>query len=265
MLTLFFTLILSTTSIAADHFSATAERQNQTPYAYAITSESLDFHAELESGAEKERFELINLIKQDQALHQGILDFATLGHVEQEQILVKVFSLQTGAYPVAPKLILSKGPKGQDAFFEFDLIHQGPGTVYIDFKSLGATDHPYASLLLLIHETRHSAQLQLAFSTNGVLARGYAEAFGAQKKVFDYQEKISYCDFMSLLNEYEAFQYANFILNRLTEGKVNISGMGTLASQYDQFGKVLLDLPALMHNNPKDEWFLLFNDLAKAQ
>jgi hypothetical protein len=256
-------LLLSTSAFAVDNFSATAERQTKTPYAYAITRESLDFHKALESSVQSERDALVEEIKNDLILHQNILNFENLNSLEQEATLLKVFALETKNYPLAPELILGPGPKGQEAFFDFDLKAQSPGKVYIDYKRLAAEDHPYASLLLLIHEVRHSAQLQLGFSTRSAEARGYAAAFSAQKAVFDQNEKITYCDFMSLLNEYEAFQFANYVVNRLTEGKVNIKGMGTIASQYDEEGKLLLDLPKLMHDHQENEWFERFNALVK--
>lgn len=263
MLPLLITTLLFTVASAQNDYFATRERQTKDPFAFALTYESLDFHRALARDAFSERNVLIKKIQMKADLHRQIINFAEIDLATQKAVLREVFALQTQNYAQPPLLTLGAGPKGEAAFFEFNPAAPGPGKVYIDFKRLAAKDHPYASLLLLIHETHHSAQFQMGNTQVGPRAHGYFEAFRAQKEIFSQNEKISFGDFMSLLNEYEAFQYANFILNRLTSGKVQIKGMGTNASQYNSDGSIKLNIMQLMLDNPESEWFEIFNQMNK--
>ena len=47
------------------------------------------------------------------------------------------------------------------------------------------------------------------------------------------------------MNEYEAFQYGNYVLGKLTHWQVDMLNMGTFASQFDNQGLLKLDLIAL--------------------
>ena len=107
--------------------------------------------------------------------------------------------------------------------------------------------NPHAGLMLLIHETRHSAQIQRAFdptsSMNESIAKGYRAAFHAQKEL---SSKItSFSDFLTLNNEYEAFSFGNFVVGSLTDWKADTLDMGTFASQYNADQSLKIDLVEL--------------------
>lgn len=93
------------------------------------------------------------------------------------------------------------------------------------------------------------------------IAKGFKASFFAQK---DASLGVrSFCDFLTLLSEYEAFQFGNYILGKLTNWKVNLSDMGTLASQYDSHGHSKLDLSELIKNtNRKRLWRSLISFIA---
>ena len=171
-----------------------------------------------------------------------------------------VFALEVEALGInAPQLVIEKGIIPGPGFFDFDLEHPSSGKVILNPTELAKLEDPYSSLSLLIHETRHSAQLQLAFKETSPLAHGYHAAFSAQKIL----KGLSFCDFTLLLNEYEAFQFSNFILGSIVQN--NLFDMGTFASQYDNNGNPKIDLPKLADEIPVDQLLLKFNELEKEQ
>lgn len=257
-----FSLLLITAShlTLAHEDLCTPEVQHEVPYAFALNRESMPFHSALSQLALKERSALIKKIKENPFLVQQIQNYPKLTLKQQEYVLNQVFISEVQVLKMRiPTLILGPGPGGRSTFFEFDPNIPLPGKVYIDFKRLKETDHPYASLALLIHETRHSAQLQLSQVDRGPLGQGYAEAFIFQHELFQSGRKISFCNFASLLNEYEAFQFANYVLFELTDGQVSIEGMGTAASSYDQRGNLIVDLLRVMRTSPEHIWFEQMN------
>ncbi|MNX91128.1 hypothetical protein D3C86_1232000 [compost metagenome] len=154
-----------------------------------------------------------------------------------------------------------KGP----AFFDFDPEKPGSGRVILNPEALAKESNPYTSLLLLVHETRHSAQFQLAFDAKRAaepLARAYQAAFKAQKQLGN---KLNFCDFCTLHNELEAFQFGNYVVGALTDWRVATGDMGTLASQYDAHGHLKLDLVALEKRVGRDCLLDAFNEREKVQ
>lgn len=76
-------------------------------------------------------------------------------------------------------------------------------------------------------------------------------------------------DFLTLINEYEAFQFGNYVVGALTEGVVDTLGMGAYASQYNADFSLKIDLPKLFKdheaNSENQSILKAFNTLEKAQ
>lgn len=245
-----------------DPFYANAVVQLANPRAYALTKPAIRFHAASKHTQEKER--VVAQLRLNRALAKQIKTFETLSYDKQVKTLEAVFKALVRAMGIpAPTLLLEKGPQERIAYFDFDPALGGTGTIYIDPGHLLAD--PYETLILLIHETRHSAQFQLSQTQiPNALAKGYKEAFRVQHQIFESGTRISFCDFSSLLNEHEAFEFANYVVNRLTGGKVNRIEMGTMASQFNEKGEPHLDVLQLLQTTRSDEeTFQTFNDLMK--
>ncbi len=81
--------------------------------------------------------------------------------------------------------------RGRSAFFDFNLEQPGPGRVILNPDELKKAGK-FESISLLIHETRHSAQLQMAVNHPTTLAgQVYHAAFQAQKKAVFARSVIS--------------------------------------------------------------------------
>lgn len=239
---LFFTYASFAQSIDKNYF-ANSDVQKLKPEAFALQPESRDFLQLNEVTAKKEIMTFLNLIQSDHELVENIKLFPELTWEKKEKILRAIFALEVQALDIkAPELIIDSNTIKGEAYFEFDLNHPGAGKVILNPKAISQDSNPYTALMLLIHETRHSAQFQKAYDPtsdlNGALASGYRAAFQAQK---EFATKItSFSDFLTLNNEYEAFRFGNFIVGILTNWKADTLGMGTYASQFnsDQTSKI---------------------------
>lgn len=267
-------LFLSTTSFAQTldpSYFANQEVQSLSPNAFALQPEAKNFLQNIKDSSIHERDLFLKNIKNDRVLFENIQNFALLAWPKKEEVLRSVFALEVLSLNItAPNLIIdSKRIKGE-AFFDFDVTHPDAGTVIINPEAIQKDPNPYTSLMLLIHETRHSAQFQLAFNpakTNDAVAIGFKAAFIAQK---DLSANIkSFSDFLTLLNEYEAFSFGNYVVGELTNGKVNTLGMGTFASQYNADKSLKINLDELFlkfdHGEIKDSVLEEFNRQEKAQ
>ena len=101
----------------------------------------------------------------------------------------------------------------------------------------------------------------MAFSSNELLAQGYLSAFETQTHL----SGASFSDFLTLLNEYEAFQFANQVLELLTDGQFDSVMMGTFASQFDAHGELKIDLIKLHQNGQEGSLLEKFNEHMTAQ
>ena len=245
MIKLLLCLFITKKAIAADFF-ATNKVQRRFPHAFALQPESRKFLKESYKKTIEYGDRLIKAIKHDHHLYTAILNWENLSMKEQIPYLRRVFELEYKALNIQPPQLKINDPKMQrGAFFEFDPNKPGTGTVYINTRKL----KNYESLALIIHETFHSAQFQYAFSNNkSAHAKAHKEAFIAQKQLFG---KLGFCDFLTLNNEYEAFLLGNYVLGKLTYWKLEMLGMGTFASQFNQQGHLrinLLDLSQKLGN-----------------
>lgn len=238
-------------------FFANAKLQKQAPGAFALMPEAAEFHKAMDNKVE--RAALVDALKGV----NGIDNFESLEWPEKEQVLREVFAKECEALKMtAPELVIEDGAIPGPAFYDFDVENPTPGTVTLNPEALQKMDNGYAPLLLLIHETRHSAQFQRAFMSDGELGpveKGYREAYVAQRQLSGY----SFADFTTLLNEYEAFQFANGVMEKLTNGEVDTVGMGTLAGQYSDAGALRTDLKLLFEELPHEAILDVFNELEK--
>lgn len=251
-------MFLLQVSFAAD-FYASKELQDKYPGAFATQGSTQHFHQEL--AALEDRASLVDDIKSNATLHHKLLQFNSLSLDEQVDVLNELFLLECKNLNMTPpELIIDETSIPGWAFFEFDFALGGAGKVYLNKAKLKTAENKAEFIILLLHETRHSAQFQLAQKDpHSPLGVGYVKAFTAQKEMKTKGIKTSFCDFMLLLNEYEAFQFANYVHGALTNFQTPINDMGTLASQYDSQGEIRLDINEVLSNLD------LFNEKSKIQ
>lgn len=251
-------------AFAADSsFYANKGLQDKYPQAFALSASSVPFH---KSSSERsaEKIQLIHEIRKLPALHQQILNFDHLDLFSQVKVLRQLFTVETKVLGIVqPELIIDETSIPGYAFFEFDLQKNSPGKVFLNLKKLREEKNKSEFIVLLLHETRHSAQLQLAQRGHGPLSIGYKASFIAQKELKETNTKMSFCDFMLLLNEYEAFQFANYVYGAITGWNTPVNDMGTLASQYDHQGELRLDILEVLQGH--EEPYQRFNELEKEQ
>jgi hypothetical protein len=246
-------------------FFARRDMQALMPEAFSLTTQSLPMLSALQSESQPKREALIQAIRRDPSLHQRIRGFATLNWDAQEAVLKQVFTLECRILGITPpELAFDTTLKGP-AYFDFDLTRPGAGRVLLNPTELAKESNPYAALLLLIHETRHSAQLQLAFDpqrSGAYPAKGYRAAFEAQKK---HSKQLNFSEFCSLHNEYEAFQFGNYVVGALTDWTVDTLDMGCFSSQFDKQGRLKIDLLAIAQTVGGDGLLDAFNERQKEQ
>jgi hypothetical protein len=250
-------------------FFASREFQNQFPGAFALQAESQEFVARSLPETLRAGNVLIGAIQRIPGLASAVLRFPRMTEAERIQIMNQVFFLQTRSSGFqAPELVLdNEAPRS--AFFEFNPKAPGPGKVILNPAKLFKDANPYSALLFLIHETRHAQQFQLAFGpspgNHGPSAQAYKAAFTAQKQIFDQSTRTAYCDFLTLNNEYEAFMFGNYVMEKLTLGAVDTSEMGTWASQYTLERGLRIHLPMLALRVGAENLLNAFNRLEVIQ
>jgi len=258
----FFFIILSLftgSPVNADSFYANEAAQRTRAEGFALQPESAVFVRQSKRVSLWQAERLIKDLKEDQELFAQLQSFSGLTPMEQVPVLKAVFKVEVRSMGIkAPNLVIDLNyPRA--AFFEFDVNSTNPGTVIIN-PSKSYADNPLMSLSLLIHETRHSLQLQMAQAgktqgMRGPMARAYFNAFQAQREL---SGKLSFCDFLTLNNEYEAFLFGNYVIHKLYDARVDMISMGTFASQFDREGNLKIDL-AHLHARPAKNVLEEFN------
>ena len=244
-------------------FFANESVQRTRPEAFVLQPESRAFLRALEGDSAQVREALVAGIRARAPLARAIAEWKKLTIEEQIPHLREIFALEVAAMGItAPELVIdAKAIPGRAAFFEFDVQKPGPGRVLLNPDELRSMDK-FASLALLIHETRHSAQFQRAFAEpDTVQGRAYRAAF---EKQFDGTVR-SFCDFLTLNNEFEAFSFGNWVVGRLTDWRVEMPDMGTFASQYDRQGRLKIDLPQLAEETDGTSLLVKFNEAESVQ
>lgn len=283
---LFAVVLLSVAPLAqaASSFYATQELQSQYPQAFALQPEAQAFVETAQAKTIEDANKLVELILADDDLVSALSNWRQLSIDQQIPHLRKVFALEYRSMGIKkPKLVIDNHSyPNKMVYFDFNPLDFSPlvadtnqlktGTVYLNPEKL-ATQDKFASLAFLIHETRHSYQFQLGQiaqkkEEDVLLALGYVAAFNAQKSLTGF----GFSDFLTLLNEYEAFQYGNYVLGRLTHWKLDLTSMGTFASQFDSHGQLKIDLLQLSSDKhhgdtiaPQPSLLEKYNQAAKAQ
>ncbi|MCA0892614.1 hypothetical protein [Microbulbifer agarilyticus] len=249
---------------ATGSFYANPELQRKMPAAFALQPEAQAFLAPAFQQTIAHGDALVAAIQQDAELAQAIADWPKLTIEQQVPYLKRVFAIETQVMGIEPPTLLidNYSYPGRMVYFDFDPQNPSTGTVYLNPDKL-AERPKYDSLAFLIHETRHSLQFQHAFSVNiegaDTLATGYAEAFKAQKAL----KGFSFSDFLTLVNGYEAFQFGNYVLGKLTNWQLDTRDMGTYASQFDTHGKLKIDLVQLATEDAESSLLERYNVQAR--
>ncbi|WP_131783224.1 hypothetical protein [Legionella gresilensis] len=247
-------------------FFANSSFQNLFPGASVLHVDSRNFLEESLLTTYAQGDILISAIRSEPGLADLVVNFPQLNELERIEVMNRIFALQVkGSGLPAPELILDNSAR-KSTFFQFDPAKPGTGKVILNPVKLFASSNPHAALLFLIHETRHSYQFQMGFSgIASVDATAYQAGFLAQKQIFDQGLKVSFCDFLTLNQEYEAFLFGNYVMEVLTNGAVKTTDMGTLASQYLISSGLRLDLPKLARETDTQNLLEAFNELEKTQ
>lgn len=258
-------LVFAVTAFADEvsRFFANESVQRARPEAFVLQPESRAFLDALVGDSAEIREALVAGIRARAPLAQAIRNWDKLSIEEQIPHLREVFALEVAAMGIAPPelVIDAKAIPGRAAFFEFDVQKPGPGRVLLNPDELRGMDK-FASLALLIHETRHSAQFQKAFAEPAsIQGRAFKAAF---EKQFDGTVR-SFCDFLTLNNEFEAFSFGNWVVGRLTDWQVEMPDMGAFASQYDRQGRLKIDLPRLAEETSGASLLEKFNEAERTQ
>ena len=238
-------------------FYANRSIQELSPPAFALEMVSKEFinTVSLTTYSEADKF-LVELAKNEE-LFEKVKNYHLLTLVEQIVVLRNVFEIEVRAMNITPPKLIIDVNYERAAYFEYDLQDATNGIVYIN-PSITFNTNKFMSLSLLIHETRHSAQLNLAKNVSTeILGHHYYQAFKAQK---DLSGQLGFSDFLTLNNEYEAFLFANYTIYKLFNGTIDMVDMGTFASQVNRRGKVKIDLQNL-HDHHSDRLTEVFNFL----
>ena len=250
-------------------FFANEDFQVRFPAATILHVGAFDFLKDSVTRTLSDAEKLVNLIRNDSSLSASVKNFPKLSPAERIEVMRKVFALEVRASGLqAPELLLDSTARKM-TFFDFDPKTPGTGKVILNPERLFADENHYAALLFLIHETRHSFQFQVGFSSVLGAPESQRDAFHsgflAQKAVFDEGLRVSFCDFLTLNQEYEAFLFGNYVMEELTDGAVDTSDMGTLASQYLPGTGFRLDLLKLRQEAGPDAFLGAFNEAEMIQ
>lgn len=243
-------------------FFASQTKQDEAPAAYALSSQNLHWlelaHQQRDADARK----VFEALKQDSPLFKQLKNWSELSFKERMGLLPQVFAIECEAMGITPPtLIINSELYPQRAVnFVFDVRYPGSGLVYLNPDKLKQMEL-FAPLAFLLHETRHAYQFQLAYRQQGILAQGYQAAFEAQSRL----SGASFSDFLTLLNEYEAFQFGNHVLELLTEGEFESPMMGTLASQFGHDHQLKIDLIKLNADGEAGTILEKFNRAVQSQ
>ena len=246
----------------ASKFYANEAMQAKSPKAYALSELNQVWLKQAHNIRNQDAKRFFNALKQEPKLFASLIDWPNLSFEQRMSLLPEVFTIECKVLAmVCPELVINNSLYPSRAVnFVFDIKAPGSGLVYLNPNKL-KTMEVYAPLAFLIHETRHAYQFQLAFNEETFLAQGYKEAFTVQAK----QAGFSFSDFLTLLNEYEAFQFGNQMIGLLVNWQIDMPNMGTFASQFDANGKLKIDLIQLASIDSTMSLLEAYNQKAKAQ
>jgi hypothetical protein len=253
-LTLLVLSLLTSSVLGSVDFYANPILHKKYPDVFATSKKNLPFLTAIESDSAKERISLIDAIKKDALLLDDVLNFGRISLERQIKVLENLFMLECKILKIVPpNLTIDESSIPGAAFFKFDYDEGGAGHVYLNKKLLASNEDKVKFIILLLHETRHSAQFQRSQnSKTSPLWIGFKNSFETQKYFKEKKIQTSFCDFMLLLNEFEAFQFANYVYGYLTSWRSPVTDLGTLAGQYDESGKLRINLIELLNEQGID-------------
>ena len=262
----------SASSMAAkangDRFFAKADFEAQAPAAFAVQPQAQAFLQAAADETQPQRDALVSALKADTKLYDQISHFDSMSWDRQVPVLRQVAALEARSMGFTlPPVEIQTGANPIPSYFDFDPSKPGTGKVILYPDTIAKEPNKWTALLLTVHEVRHSGQFQLAFGARGksraqnALADGFKAAFTAQRALKGW----TYCDFCSLLNEYEAFQTGNYVVGSLTNWQVDTLDEGCFSSQYDGQGQPKLDLLALSSQVGPAKLLDAFNQREQAQ
>ena len=245
----------------SDKFYANPKLQAKAPEAFALSKNNIPWLREAHRIRKHDAEKFYAALKADKSLFNSLKNWLDLTFEQRLALLPQVFEIECKVLDmVCPELVINTTLYPSRAVnFVFDIRFAGSGLVYLNPDKLKSME-PYAPLAFLIHETRHAIQFQQAFSKQTLIAKGYKAAFTAQAKISGF----SFSDFLTLLNEYEAFQFGNHVIGLLTNWQVDMTNMGTFASQFNKYGKLKIDLEAISEQG-SDSLLESYNKLAEEQ
>lgn len=245
-----------------DPFFANQSLQQKAPNAFVLQPQAANFVRSAFAQTQLQADALVEGLKDHEELSDAIGRWSELSFEEQKPHLQKIIEFQCELMGVTvPELVLD--PQlypDRLAYFVFDHNNPDAGKVFLN-ETRFAEQEPVVTLALLIHETRHAYQFQMAYQQPGVLADAYKAAFAAQAEL----KPRSFGDFLTLANEYEAFQFSNLVIGELFDWKVDLPSMGTYASQYWADKRLKLDLLHLIEDDNPTPLIDLFNQQLQAQ
>lgn len=245
-----------------DKFYANPDLQSQAPAAFALTESNKLWLKDAHHKREQDAHRFFDALKKEDKLFNSLRKWQSLSFEQRMKLLPSVFQIECQVLEmVCPELVINNSLYPTRAVnFVFDVRFPGSGLVFLNPDKLKDME-TYAPLAFLIHETRHAYQFQLGFSQESLLARGYKAAFTAQAELSGY----SFSDFLTLLNEYEAFQFGNHVIGLLTDWRIDMPNMGTFASQFNAKGQLKINLIELPEANANTSLLDAYNQQAKAQ
>lgn len=238
-------LLISFSAAAAaerSKFFANPDLQGKAPEAFALSEINASWVKKAHEKRKRDAEALFAALKTDKVLFSKLTRWTELPFEERIALLPKVFEIECQVLGITPpELVINTTLyPNRPVNFVYDVNKPGRGLVYLNPDKLKEMD-VYAPLAFLLHETRHSYQFQKAFNQESELAKGYEEAFRAQQSL----KGFAFSDFLTLLNEYEAFQFGNHMLGLLTNWELDMPGMGTFASQFREKDALKIDLSQL--------------------
>ncbi|MFD2166962.1 hypothetical protein ACFSJY_11925 [Thalassotalea euphylliae] len=243
-------------------FYANPTLQAENPSAYAVSDVNQAWLEQAHKKREQDAKAVFEALKANTELFKQLQAWETLSFEERMALLPQVFEIECRTMGITPpELVINNTLYPKRAVnFVFDVRSPGSGLVYLNPKLLKEMD-VYAPLAFLLHETRHAYQFQLAYSETSILAQGYKSAFETQSNL----KGASFSDFLTLLNEYEAFQFGNHVLELLTDGTFESPMMGTFASQFGNAGQLKIDLVKLHERKENSSLLEKYNRAANVQ
>lgn len=249
---------LVASAVPPEKFNARKEFQHKAPYAFVLEPEGALYLEQLNTQAIQDADAFSNSLLGDHVFSAKLKNFPTVTLDQKKNILKDLFareiaSLQKshlGQFTLEPPILDLNDQFKAPAYFDFDLADpSNPGKIVINLIDAEVLNRPNAAISFLVHETRHSFQLQFARQmvaqpTYAKLSAGFLSAFQAQKTMRGFTRM----DFYTLANEYEAFLFGDRVILRVFDHTIDFLDMGSFASQFKSDETLKLDILTLQRD-----------------